>query len=39
MYNFLLQTEPRINAHGTLYRCTNLSCITILTSGLQNSNK
>ena len=30
-----LNTGTRLNANGTLYRCTTLSCITILTSGLQ----
>jgi len=35
-YEFL-NTGTRLNANGTLYRCSSLSCIrpTILPSGLQ----
>jgi len=38
-YEFL-NTETRLNADGTLYRCrpTTLSCITVLTSRLQENN-
>ena len=32
-YEFL-NTGTRLNANVTLYRCTILTCITILTSGL-----
>src|SRR6218665_561145 len=37
-YEFL-NTVTHLNADGTLYRCTTLSCVTILTSGLQKNNK
>jgi len=33
-YEFL-NTGTRLNAYGTFYRCTTLSCITILTSGFK----
>ena len=36
-YEFI-NTGTRLNADGTIYRCTILSCITILTSGLQKDN-